>query len=118
MRFAGVKLDRQAGTISRRDGLKSDTRPLDGVTAAVELSGQDRHRYTATRLVTGGFLFGRAKKNVGGRQLWVRIVGPDFDWVVDGKMSGGVGADAANRQLEKKARKFAAEVNTAAKTSV
>lgn len=115
MRVGGLKLDSKAQTVTYREGLNRDVRPVAGVTAAVESVGEDRRRVTATRVLTGGVLFGAAKKNVGGRQLFIEVDGPDFHWSVEVKRETGVGADRINRKIEAKARKLVAAINTAAK---
>jgi hypothetical protein len=122
--FQTVRLS--GDTISYREHLRRDQRPVAEVRATVETAGEFGRRISATRTVGGGLLFGPlgavagavAKKKTDDRQVFLLIEGPDFAWAVEVDLARGVGASKANDRTVKKARKFAAQVTTAGKQAV
>jgi hypothetical protein len=118
-RYAGIKLDTKKGTI--KNGRKSY--PVAGVTASVESIGEINRRLSLTRTAGGAVLLGplgallggMAKKKQDARQLFLLVEGPDFAWSEEVRFEKGVGSTTANKDKEKKARKFAAAVTTAGK---
>lgn len=77
------------------------------VAATVEAAGSVSHTLSPGKLILGGALLGSGTKKHDSRELWLTIDTPDFQYVT--KVAVGLAA--------KKARKFAAAVNTAARQS-
>lgn len=93
---AGITL---TGTLISYQG---DTRPVAGVSATVEQTGEVSARSTATRtllLKQKGW-----QKKMDNRELWITVDGPDFQWAVN------VPVRASGT-----ARRFVAAINTTAR---
>lgn len=118
-RFRGVKLDKKAGTVSYRPGMRTETFPVAGVEAWVETSGQVDRRLSLTRTGVGALalgplgaiLGGLSKKKIDQTDAFLLVRGPEFGWVVD------VAPKEASRkrrsQLLKKAHRFGLQVTSA-----
>lgn len=83
---------------------RGQTQPLTNVTATVESVGQLQRRITATRLATIGVFALAMQKKQDDRELYMTIVGPQFEWLIEYAPDSGAGA-----------RKIAAIINTAAR---
>jgi len=102
--FAGVFIDRKTNRILRLH--RKEAIQLAGAQATVETAGQLDKRVTMTRFVLTGPLAFALRKTKDNRQLSLTIEGVDGVILVD-----------LSPSQQKKARKFAARVNTAAKTT-
>lgn len=91
------------GSISKGLIGGKEVHPLAGVEAAVETGSTVTQRLSATRMVALGVFSLAAPKKSGG-ESWLRVVGPDFEWVVK-----------VPRTRVEQAQKFAAQVNTMVK---
>lgn len=95
----GTTLELHEKTIHNR----SESKPLEGVTARVEDGAALESRLTVTRMVAFG-IFSLAMKKKSGGEKFVTVEGPDFVWIAE-----------ADRKQAGEAVKFAAQVNNQAK---